>query len=119
MTGKSLDPDQIKLLLAPKPKPKIPTGGGINQKPARTTDNPPQWGPLTFNDKETRCESSGYIAIDTETNERYYKKTQGRCGSPTNWGLNGVPYCLLHAAYKMSDQIYTLNGGVIDVREGT
>ena len=111
--GKGLDQEQIKALLAPKPK-KAP-------QPARGSftarELPPQWGPLTFKDKEQRCLNSGYMAIDPETNERYYKKTHGSCQAPTNWELDGVPYCLLHAAYKMSDRLYELNGGVIEYRE--
>jgi hypothetical protein len=108
--SRTLNPDEIGSLLAPKKKT-APAKSGLNRLPARQV--PPQWGPLTFHDKEQRCMSSGYMAIDPVTNERYFKKTQGRCNSPTNWELGGIPYCLLHAAYRMSDQLYELNGGKI------
>jgi hypothetical protein len=106
----ALTPEQITALLKPKAKAK-PAKGGHTAR-----EMPPQWGPLKFFDKERQCENSGYVAIDPETNERYYKKTHGRCGAPTNWELNGVPYCLLHASYKMSDTLFELNGGKIEVR---
>lgn len=112
MSNRVLDDDTISKLLAPKPKATPKPPGGFTAR-----ESPPQWGPLRYFDKERRCENSGYAAIDPETNKRYYKKTQGRCNSPTHWELDGVPYCLLHASYKMSDQLFELKGGTIEVRE--
>jgi hypothetical protein len=107
---KPLDANVLEELLKPKP--------AAQQKIKYTArEFPPQWGPLKYFDKERRCLNSGYAAIDPDTNERYYKKTHGKCDSPTHWELDGTPMCLLHAAYKMSDMLYEARGNTIEVRE--
>src|SRR5437868_1298957 len=110
--GKPLDAEMIKDLLAPKPK--------AAQKTATTSIAlPPGRGPLQMVDKQQQCLNSGYYAIDVDTNQRYYKKTQGRCGSPTNYELNGVPYCLTHCLHRMNELLIEAAGGTMtEVRDG-
>jgi hypothetical protein len=108
MTGsKPLDQATLKDLLAPKPKPKAKSPQAGKD---RSSTAVPQNGPLKFFDKEKTCLNSGYYAIDPETNERYYKKSHGRCGSPTHWELDGVPYCHIHVLYKMNEMLMELRG---------
>lgn len=102
--GKPLDNAAIAALLKPKAKaaPKTSTN---NVPPV-----PPQRGPLRFFDKERICLNSGYYAIDPETNERYYKKTHGKCGTSTHWELDGVPYCTIHILYRMNEELMKHRG---------
>lgn len=104
--NKPLDKTQLELLLKPKPKParKAPQAG------ERSATVVPQNGALRYYDRERICLNSGYYAIDPETDERYYKKTQGKCGSPTHWELDGVPYCQIHVLYRMNELITQLRG---------
>lgn len=101
-----LSSEQIKELLAPKAKAKPKPQSGYTAR-----ELPPQLGPLKSHEKEQRCVSSGYYAIDLETNERYYKKySRGSCRSPTHWTLDGIPLCSVHAMYRMSELILELRG---------
>jgi hypothetical protein len=50
---------------------------------------PPQEGPFKFYDKEMRCLSR-------------------RCGSPTYYKLQGVPYCSKHIILKMNEMLIEL-----------
>lgn len=101
--GKQLDSATIAALLAPKPKPK--SVGQTHHYP-----NAPQEGPLRYYDSEKACENSGYYAIN-EDNERYWKKSNGRCGSPSHWELEGVRYCMIHVVYKMNRMLMELGVG--------
>lgn len=101
--GKPLDPELIKELLAPKAK--------AAQKTANASIAlPPGRGPLQLVEKEQLCLNSGYYAIDTATNERYYKKTGGKCGSPTHYELGGIPYCMTHCLHRMNEMLIEAAG---------
>lgn len=96
--NRTLDTDELTKLLAPKPQAKPKT----ERHPL-----PPQVGPLRYYDKEERCVSAGYWAIDRETNTRYWKKGNA-CRSPTHYKLQGIPICSAHALDKMNHMLIEL-----------
>lgn len=110
MANKPLDSNAIAALLKSKAKPQAAG--------KKSHDVPPVTGPLRFYDNESPCLNSGYYAIDTETGNRYYKKTHGKCGSPTHWEFDGVRYCHIHVLHKMNETIMELRGiEAVEVRD--
>jgi len=96
-----LTPEQIKELLEPTKPQKIPN---------RPIALPEGRGPLQYTEKEQRCLNSGYYAIDPKTNQRFYKKTHGRCNSPTHYELEGIPYCVQHCLHRMNEMLIVAAG---------
>src|SRR6266576_4958107 len=96
--NRTLDPAELSALLTPKPKKK---------EPAQRALVPPAPGPIQLGDKELTCLNSGYWSIN-EKGERYYKKTQGRCGSSTYYTLEGVPYCMTHIISRANMMLHEL-----------
>src|SRR4051794_39953201 len=76
---------------------------GLANRGKESYPPPPQVGPLRMYDVEMLCVVSGYYAINSETNERYWKKTQGSCRSPTYFKVEGIPMCMMHALTKLNE----------------
>lgn len=84
-----LTPEQVKALIAPKPKaPKQTT-----RKRLQPYVPAPQLGPLKRYDREMLCENFSY---------------GGTCRAPTHYVIEGKPLCGLHALYVLNNMIHEL-----------
>lgn len=101
-----LSPDQIKELLAPKPKVQKAEG----KLPVRPRVKHPGFmntGRITYSEDSKPCVHSGYWRVNRDNGEpgvAEYVKGNG-CHSPTYYKLDGIAYCMVHILMKLNVEL--------------